>query len=253
MTTRRLLIVAAAVFVLGLLAQAPAAIVYGWTFARTPDAPVRLYGTAGTIVSGSAVQVTRGNQTLLADLHWSLRPWTLPLGRLGYRLSTSSAPLLLDGEVSVGLGGTRARKLKASGELRALAAAAGQAFVPVAGQVGVDLQSLRLRDGWPSAAVGQLRVVGLSWALARQPIALGDYQVDLDTEDGDIVAQISTLAGVLDASGDARLKPDRSYELNLQLRPRPDAPPMVANLLRSIGTPDAQGYYRLRRAGQVPP
>lgn len=252
MKPRHLLIVAAITFVVGLLVQAPAAIVYGWTLARQADAPLRLFGVEGSVFSGSAVQVARGNQTVASELNWTLRPWSLLLGRASYRLSTTSAPVILDGEVGVGLGGTRVSGLKASGELRALAAAAGQAFVPVTGQIGLDLQHLRLRDGWPSQAEGQLRVIGLSWSLAREPVALGDYQAEVRTEDQDLVALVSTLRGELDVNGDLRLKPDRGYELNLQLRPRPQAPPMVVNLLRSLGTPDPQGYYRLRRNGQVP-
>lgn len=252
MTSRHLLIAAAVTFIVGLLAQAPAAIVYGWTLGRQADAPLRLYGVEGALLSGTAVQAARGTQTVLSDLHWVLRPWTLLLGRATYRLTTSSAPILLDGEAGVGLGGTRISNLKASGELRALAAVAGQSFVPMIGQVGLDLQQLRLRDGWPSQAEGQLRVIGLGWALAREPVALGDYQAEVRTEDQDLVALVSTLNGVLDVNGDVRLKPDRSYELSLQLRPRPQAPPMVVNLLRSLGTPDPQGFYRLRRNGQVP-
>lgn len=252
MKPRHLLIVAVVTFVVGLLVQAPAAIVYGWTLARQDDAPLRLFGVEGSVFSGSAVQVARGNQTVASELHWTLRPWTLLLGRASYRLSTTSAPVLLDGEVGVGLGGTRVSELKASGELRALAAAAGQSFVPMAGQIGLNLQQLRLHDGWPSEVEGQLRVVGLSWALAREPIALGDYQAEMRTENKDLVALISTLSGVLDVNGDVRLKPGRSYELSLQLRPRPQAPPTVVNLLRSLGAPDPQGYYRLRRNGQVP-
>lgn len=80
---------------------------------------------------------------------------------------------------------------------------------------------------------------------------LGDYELRLSTEDGEIVAAVTTLAGVLEASGGGRMKPDRSYELSLQLRPRADAPPLVANLLRQLGRPDAQGYYRLQRSGQA--
>ncbi|SFF32391.1 type II secretion system protein N (GspN) [Fontimonas thermophila] len=253
MTTRHLLIAAGTAFVLGLFAQAPAAVIYGWVFARQPDTPVRLFGIEGTIVSGSARYVMHGGQPLLTDLHWSLQPWALLLGRLGYHVRTTSTPLLLDGRLGIGFGGTHIDALKASGELGALAAAAGQSFVPFVGQAGIDVHTLRLRDGWPVTATGQLRVIGLHWTLARQPILLGDYQADLGTESGEITALIHTLSGVLDVSGDARLKPDRSYELNLQLRPRPDAPPMVANLLRSVGAPDAQGYYRLRRTGKMTP
>ncbi len=250
MKLRHLLIAAALVFVCGLVLHTPAAVIYGWTHSD-PATPLRLYGVEGTLVSGRAAQVAHSSQPLLAGLRWTLKPWSLLLGRASYQLTADGPPLLLDGIVASGLGGTRIGDLKASGDLRAVAAAAGQPFVPVSGQVGVDLQRLRLRDRWPSEAEGQLRVIGLKWALAREPVALGDYAADVRTDNGELVALISTLAGVVDVNGDARLKPDRSYELTLQLRPRPEAPAMVTNLLRSIGAPDAQGYYRLRRNGSM--
>jgi general secretion pathway protein N len=230
--------------------QTPAATLYGWI--ATPALPVQLYGIEGSVFSGRAQRATRGTQPLLDGLSWRLQPWTLPLGRATYRVRTDKPPLLVDGKVAVGLGGPRISDLKGNTELRTLAAAAGQAFVPLAGQVGLELRQLRLRDGWPAAAAGRLQLIGLSWALGREPVPLGDYQVRLGTEDGgEIVAQVATLAGVLEADGGARLKADRSYELSLRLRPRADAPPLVANLLQQLGRPDAQGYYLLQQSGRA--
>lgn len=251
MKPRHLLIAGVLAFVVALFVQAPAATLYGWIAGSSPTLPVRLYGIEGSVFSGRAQRAMRGTQPLLDDLSWRLQPWTLPLGRATYHLRTDEPPLLVDGKLAVGLGGPRVSDLKANAELRTLAAAAGQAFVPLAGQVGLELEQLRLRDGWPAAAEGRVQLIGLSWALGREPVPLGDYELALSTEDGEIVAAVSTLAGVLEASGSGRVKPDRSYELSLQLRPRADAPPLVANLLRPLGRPDAQGYYRLQRSGRA--
>lgn len=249
MKLRYILLASGFAFLAALLIQTPAALVYAWTFARQPEAPVLLYGVDGTAITGSALQASRGTQALLRQLTWQWQPSALLLGRAAYHLQTQAPPLLLDGSLAVGLGGTRVSNLKASGELRSLAAMLGQTFVPLTGEVGLQVERLRLSDDWPVDAQGEVRAIGLAWALGREPVALGDYLAVVTTLDGDIVASVSTLSGVIDVGGEARLKPDRSYEFDLKLRPRPDAPPMLANLLRQLGPTDAEGNYHLRRNG----
>jgi general secretion pathway protein N len=253
MKIRSLLIIGIATFVLALLIKTPAALVYGWFGGGAGQtAQMRLFGVDGTLVSGRADAVIANGKPALTRIEWRLRPLSLLLARAQYHLQASGAPILLDGQVAAGLGPMRVDDLKASGDLRSLAAVAGQPFVPMQGQVALDLAKLRLRDNWPVSAEGRVSVSGLSWALGPQPVLLGDYQADFSNEGDDLLALISTVSGPLEVNGDARLKGDRNYELHLQLRPKPDAPPMVANLLRATGAADAQGYYHLRQSGQVP-
>lgn len=255
--TLRYLLLGLLVFVIGLVVYAPAATLYGWTrpAADAPPSPVALSGVSGTLFDGQAAAINLQNRPLLSNLSWSLQPAKLLLGRLAYHLTTNpvgSDALLLDGRVGVGIGGTRISDLKLNGGIRSLMAAAGQPFVPVNGQAALNLEHLRLRNGWPSDAAGELQVVGLAWTLARDPVPLGDYAATLSRDKDDLVALIRTVSGPLELNGDARARPDRSYELHLQLKPKPDAPAMVLNLVRSLGQPDAQGYYHIRQKGQAP-
>ena len=98
-----------------------------------------------------------------------------------------------------------------------------------------------------------MTVRGLGWKLGRESVLLGDYAATLDNETGGVKAEIATLSGVLEISGKARLGDDRSYEVDLQMRPKPNAPPMVPNLVRTLGAPDSQGWYHVRRRGQLGP
>ncbi len=241
-----LLIIGVLVLAAGLLVHAPAAVLYGWTLGARNDEPLRLHGIDGELFAGKAAQVSYANRAVASDLRWTLRPGALALGRAAFHVRSSGAPLLFDGVVAAGLGGTRITGLKASGDLRTLAALAGQSFVPVSGQAGLDLDHLLLKDQWPQAAEGRVQVLGLSWALG-QPVVLGDFQAELRSEDGNVQAAITTLSGVVDVLGDARLNNDRSYAVDLRLRPRADAPPMVRNLLQALGPADAEGYHRLRQ------
>lgn len=252
MPRRHLLIVGIVAFLLALLVNAPAATVYGWFAPKETPAAVGVTGLDGTLFNGRASAITLRGRPALAGIAWSLQPLSLLWGRVTYRLQSSDPQLLLDARVSEGIGDLAIRDLKLNGSVRALLAAAGQAFVPLDGQAGLELASLDFDELWPVAAEGKLSLVGLSWTLARDPVPLGDYEAAITRDGEDVTALISTLSGPIDLNGDGRLHPDRSYELHLQLKPKPDAPPMVTNLLRSLGAADAQGYHHIRRKGQLP-
>lgn len=240
-----LLLTGGLAFVIALLVQAPAALIYAWTLASQPDAPVRLHGVDGSVLSGRARQVSLGPQSVLTQLRWTARPADLLLGRAAFHVTADGPPTLLDGIVVIGLGGTQVSALKASGDLRAIAATFGQAFVPMSGQIGLQIDRLRMSDNWPAQAEGEIRVSGLAWTLGREPVALGDFRAKITTAADDIVATISTAAGVVDVSGDGRLKADRQYQLALLLKPRTGAPEFVEALLRQLGPSNSQGQYAL--------
>ncbi len=249
MRPRTLYLLAAALsFLISLVLLAPAALLYGW-FKPGADGAVALAGVDGTLREGRVAAVLVGGRPLVDDLHWRLTLRELLLGRIGADLGSDGATVL-DGHLSKGLfGALRARDLRVAASLKSLMVAFGQPFAPVDGQAQLDLPQLTLVRYWPVKAQGTLRVQGLAWTLTREPLLLGDYQTDIVTDGDDIVAQIHTLGGSLDVNGAARAKPDRSYELHLQLKPKIDAPPLILNLLRTLGSPDPQGYYHLQRTG----
>lgn len=251
MKLRYLILLAVVVFLGSLAAYLPAPSAYGWLRSAAPALPLEVYDLSGTVFEGRAETAQWNGQTAATGLRWDLSAWRLPLLQARYHLQTSGAPVLLDGNVTLSPGGVRVQDLRANSDVKSLGALSGQRFVPFNGQVALDLGELRLKDQWPVSAEGRVEVVGLQWALGTQATPLGNYQADLQTEGDDIVALISTVSGSVEVNGDARLKSDRSYEYNLQLRPSADAPQNVVNMLKSMGRPDAQGYYQLRSAGQA--
>lgn len=236
-------------FVVSLLLQAPAATLYGWLRPRL-GGTFELAGVDGSVRDGGAAAVLAGGRPLLEKLHWKLALAELLIGRVGVDLDSSGATLV-QGHLSKGFGSLRAHDLRLAASLKTLMAAAGQPFAPLDGQASLELSRLQLLGDWPREAEGTLRVQGLAWTLAREPVVLGDYQADIARDGDDLVALVHTLGGALEVNGDGRAKADRSWELHLQMRPKADAPPMVLNLLRSLGNPDPQGYYHLRRQGRL--
>lgn len=249
MKTRTLVIAGALVFVYTLVVHAPVALVYSRF--KPQNGAVELVGLEGTVGRGSAAGVLLRGHTAARDLQWRLQPLQLLLGRAAFHVRSSGQGLLVDGRLALlPDGGVRLSDLRSSGPVAPLLAAAGL-FLPVEGAFGLELETLQLRDGVPVRAQGRLQLSGLAWKLGRDPLRLGDFEALIAPDAEGLAAQIRSLAGGLELSGDAHLKADRGYDLHLQLKARADAPPALANMLRSLGQPDNQAFYHLRRRGQL--
>lgn len=253
MKRRTLVLVGLLVFAFTLLMHAPAVRLQAMFAPALASAGVGLQGVEGTLSAGHAAQIDVQGNPLLRDLDWTLRKTSLLLGRASFALAGGRDGTLVDGTASLAPSGAlRLHDFKLASPLKEALAAAGYPFMPVEGQLGLDLDSARVRDGWPQQARGTLALRGLGWKLGREPVLLGDYEALIDDQAGGIKAVIRTLGGALEVSGEAQLGDDRSYQFHLQMRPRQDAPPMVQNLVRNLGQPDTQGWYHLRRQGRSP-
>jgi general secretion pathway protein N len=247
-----LLVVGVAVFLVSLALRAPAVQLQRLLGEPLARAGLQFQGVEGSLSAGRAARIDLLGHPLVHDLGWNLRAAHLLLGRASFALAGGRDGTLVDGVAFVVPSGTLTlRDFRLASPLKGVLAAAGYGFLPVEGDVRLDLSSMKLRERWPRQAQGTLSVRGLGWKLGREAVRLGDYAATLDNETGGVKADITTLGGALEVTGKARLGDDRSYEVHLQMRPRPDAPPMVPNLVRNLGAPDAQGWYHLRRNGRL--
>lgn len=253
MKLRSILWIGLPVFVLSLLAYVPATLLHAWLKPKDAPAPAELFGLEGTLAGGRVDGVVVGGRTVMADLHWQLRPLQLLLGRVGLALTSGKEPILLDGKGSLSLlGRLRLSDFRANAGLPALLTSVGY-FLPFDGQAGLDFTKLVAVDRQLKQAEGSVQLQGLAWALGPNRTPLGDFRADVTTEDKDIVARLASVSGPLELAGEARLLPDQSYELQMKMKPKPGAPPMLPNMLAQMGAPDAQGYYHLRRQGTLAP
>lgn len=250
MKARTLIGLGLAVFVASAALKIPAERLHAW-FAPE-DGTVRAQGLIGSLSKGHATQIELRGQPLIRDLAWTLQAWHLLLGRTSFRLSGGADGVLLDGQAYFVPSGTLTLSgFRLNAPLAELLRAIGQGMLPVEGTVGADIGTLKLRGQWPQQADGRVTVRGLGWKLGREPVLLGDYEARIENETAGIRAGVTTVDGALIVTGVARVGQDRSYEVDLQMRPKPDAPPMVPNLVRNLGQPDSQGWYHLRRRGQL--
>lgn len=251
MKTRTLVLIGAAVFIVSLVLSAPVGLLYA-KLVRNPGASaVQFAGLDGSLAEGRASGVLLRGQPLLAGLHWRLRPLALLLARAAFAID-ASGELTLEGKAAKRLtGGLDLDDIRAAGPLRRLLLISGDNGVPVDGQFGLKLDRARLRQGFVSRIDGEVTISGLKWTLARDPVVLGDFIARVATIGDLITAKVEPLSGPLDVGGEIRVKTDRSYEIDLQVKAKPEADPLVQNLVRSLGQADTQGFFHVRSAGSL--
>lgn len=244
-----MLIAAGVVFLLTLIANIPAALLYAQF--KPQESPLQLHGLQGPWAAGQLSGISQNGRLLLQDLRWHFKPWWLPLGRAALHVEGGGEIATLQGEASASFGAVRLRQFRLAGSVKRLAGLANLSYLPLDGQAGADIESLVLKKGFVDHLSGKLNLSGLAWTLAREPMLLGDFQFDIATTPEAVIATASSPSGPLEVDGDARLLPDRSWQLKLRLKPRPGASETLLNYLRSLGTPDPEGYYPLRQQGKL--
>ena len=246
---KTLLIVAGLVFGLTLLANIPAAMLYG--LFKPKDSTLQVHGLQGAWSEGALSGISLNGRLIAQDLRWDLKPLQMLLGRIGVRLSGGGQIATLEGDIATSLGSTRLHDFRFAGAIKSLAAAGGYAFVPVDGRAGGEFSKLILKKGLLNYAEGSFDLKSLAWTLARDPLLLGDFHAEITTAPESITAVISSPAGPLEASGSARLLPDQSYDVDILVKPKPGASEMLLNYLKTLGAPDPQGFYHLRQRGKL--
>lgn len=208
--------------------------------------PLAVQAPEGTLWRGRAAVLVAG-PLRFESLRWQLRPASLALGRLGFRLTTDSPA----GEARIAAGLTGRWWLRIP-----RAELAAEFFRPLLDRWGIEASGRLLiaeldasgRGDWPDRLEGE--IVWKAAALAAPlNLPLGDLQARLRGEGDALLAELGDRGGPLAVDGSARLERDGHYRLDLSLRPRADAPPALRDALGLLGAPDASGAYRLRAAG----
>ena len=251
MRTRWLVVIAVLAFLLTLLLHAPANLAYAWTLGKKPDARLGVYGVHGTLSHGGFAALTVNRRPVLQDVTWTLQPAWLALLRVTADVSSSGDAVVRARASRSVFGALRFTDVSSAGSVKSLLQLAGQPPLPIEGQARLDLPLVRLAGGVPIEARGSVEIENLAWTLARDPLALGSFNAAVTTDAQGIVASFGSGPGPLELGGSAVLKPDRTYELDLQLRPRAGAPEQLLTLVRSLGPADGQGWHHLRRQGAL--
>lgn len=239
-------------FLAAILFTLPAEKALAW-WGEEMGAEVRLLGPQGGIASGHAAGIVI-DDVQLGETRWRLRFISLLKARVGFTIQTEVDRRPSQAVVEFGLGGTtHIHDLQADVAIRSILPLLARGLIlPVDGYLQADIPYLRIRQQQLTEAEGQLLLSDAGWSLIRPPLALGSYGLLLTTEDDEVVASISDAQGAAaDAQGAIRLDASGAYTVDLQLRAKAGADQRLRNLLQGLGSPDAQGWYRLVSKGQL--
>ena len=231
------------------LATFPAGVALRW-FAP-PNATFA--GVAGTLWSGSAATCSVEGFTV-ESLRWRLRPTSLFLGRISANVEARIPDGFVSGDVSASASSVRFSDLRGATSLPALAGVLP--LSGVRGQATVALETLVLEDGWPAAAVGELKLAGLESLIpdgSGAYVPFGDYTVTLvPAPASELAATFVDTGGPLEVQGTAKLDASRTYTIDALVEARANAPEMlVQGLAFMTGDPDAEGRRRLNLTGSL--
>jgi len=225
------LAVAGAAYFVFLVASFPAATAHRWF------APEALYfdGVDGTIWTGSTDLASLPGMPM-RELRWNLDALSLLLGRLSVQFEARLADGFVRGRVAVSPGTVGVRDLQASANLALLDGALSLGGVQ--GLASLNLLSLELEDGWPTAVTGTLRIEQLRvpplMPSGGSPVLIpfGNLEVTLNGVAGRaLLAVVRDSGGPLEVAADLALELVHPYSLAgavpsvaARVRERPDAP-----------------------------
>jgi general secretion pathway protein N len=255
MKRRYLVLLGLLAFLGTLLLHMPASFAYAWLSGARKDTPssVTVHGVHGTVSDGGFDALTLRQRPVLQNVAWTLHPAWLALLRVSADFSTGGDTVARVRVSRSVFGKVRLSGLTLAGSVKSLLGLLGQPAWPVEGQARLEMPLVKLAGGIPVEAEGTAQIESLVWAQAREPLPLGSFTATMATDDKGIAVTLDSGPGALELSGTASLTPEQAYDVHLQLRPRPQATEQLRTLIRSLGAPDAQGWFHIRRSGSLAP
>ena len=247
MSLRMYALVLALVLLVALVVTAPARLVA----LVLPGDNVVMQGFKGTLWRGSASRtlVQAGPGYLqLGSVEWALSPLSLFTFRPRLELSSEWGKQRLEaGLVLRGGSDFSAHDVSAN-----LSAELVRHYLPVVLEGGLSLQFTRLqvRDGLPYEAQGRIVWQNASWLSPTGVRPLGSYALELQQPPGgELVGEVVTLAGPVEASGSVQLF-GTDYRVDALLGGEEPLDTQLAQALSLVAVEEA-GRYRVTLQGSL--
>ena len=206
----------------------------------------------GSAVQGSAQSVQLSATARLETIAWRLRVLPLLLGRIEYELRLTAPELNIWGIAGVGFD-RQLRITALNGQLplpRAIALA-GRPPPPLNGTLELENVAVHLnRDGRPQQAGGLVHLRNVSTSFGN-PLPLGNFDIQLQTQASALVASIQDQGGPLQLNGNLTLDPDGRYRFTAQAAPRDQDNRELYQALNLLGRPEGNGKWTFDLAGSL--
>ena len=208
---------------------------------------------SGNVWKGQAQLIETGG-IRIRQFNWTLNPLRLLTGSVSGKFSAKLDDGFAEGSLSSSFtGAITVTDFQAATNLRTLRPLIS---IPgTQGQVSLRIQALELVDEWPRKLIGSAEVGGLASSMITggQSITLGSFELSFDEnsvgDNGSFTGQLRDTGGPLELTGTVVLNPPGNYQLNARIKSRPDAPNVLANSLRVMGNPTADGGVQFGLSG----
>jgi general secretion pathway protein N len=232
-----LTVVAFVAFAAIVIARLPAS----W-MSPSPKSDITCTDLEGTVWSATCTGLTAQHQ-LLGDLTWNLHPSRLLLGKLTADLVLTGPAGNGRGLVEVGLGRTlTARDVHL--DLRLDPRLIAQLPPDLKGQVHADIAFLAVSDHRIRSLEGRLEAHNLTLRMGANTEDLGSFALTFPSGSttAEPVGQLRDLGGPLEVQGGVHLTPEPGFSVQSQVRAGSSASTDLTQILRYLGSPDAQGW-----------
>ncbi|MFK8032463.1 MAG: type II secretion system protein N [Gammaproteobacteria bacterium] len=245
MKLSRWLILGGVFYVLFALVRLPASVVVNWL---APESAT-ISGVSGSAWTGEASSI-RTESIALTEVRWSLKPWKLLLLKASADINAKVPGGALRTEVNNSLFGNSgtANGLRGVVKLEEFNQVLNLPL-PLSGNAGVRLDTLKWRDGTVVAAEGEIQLADLTEQSSA--MRLGNFSIMFSpTDDDSIKGVFADTEAIFKLSGDMSLNPDRSYSVNAKIEPTNETPNSIGTAVGMFGaTRDANGHYVLSSQG----
>ena len=234
----RLVVTGICAYLLFLIVTVPASVLF-----RFLHSQVQAGAVSGSVWHGKASTLQAGVLNL-GDAEWNLHLLPLFIGRITADIKLSQPKGFAEAKVSVSFGGKiRLTRLSASLPFESIMGSGG---LPGGwtGMAQIKLDEVVLKNNWPITAKGTVDALDVTGP-ANDPADLGNYRITFPAAESNassLVGDLQDLDGAaIDLNGKLVLSPNRSYQLNTMIAARPHTPDSIAQGIKFLGDPDAQG------------
>lgn len=234
---------ALAVFCVTLVSNLPASLVWRQVKPNLP-AKVQLQGVTGSLWQGQVanMQVEGIDQ---GALRWDWRPAAMLKAQLALDLDWRPRNSQVYATLRVGLGTVVLEQVNGRLDARSMAAVNKAPFI-LTGDWLLDIPELRLKD-FERVVYAEGRI---AWQNAGgglpEPLALGHLTAQLSSDNDWLLMTLADQDGPLGLQGSAKWRPAQALQLDTRLKARAQADAGLAEGLKLLGRPDAEGWVHWR-------
>ena len=211
-------------------------------------------GVSGSIWSGK-IETLNIQSRQLEQVQWQLSPWELFLGKAKLELVIGNRASAVNGKgnVTLSMSGIDAEGIRFEAPSSFLLGKARLPFrTEVNGEISLFVEKLQQGKPWCEQLNGKLflNTVRVTNQFGNYP--LGDIELGLSCEDGNIKVRSDEGMNQLGLDGTVVVKADKMVQVSAKIKEVSSQPEDLKKALSFLGKKDSQGYYPISYQGRIP-